>query len=54
MSQSPRTEHPFRFFDNREKYLLVVATTSEKQVIADHVGGQNRGQSALHGRPFPL
>ena len=30
-------EH-FRFFDNREKYLLFVTTTSEKQVIADRVG----------------
>lgn len=29
---------PFRFFDNREKYLLFVTTTSEKAVIAERVG----------------
>ena len=26
----PRKAEPFRFFDNREKYLLFVMTTSEK------------------------
>ena len=31
-------ERPFRFFDNREKYLLFVTTTSEKAVIAERVG----------------
>ena len=31
-------DHPFRFFDNREKYLLFVTTTSEKAVIAERVG----------------
>ncbi len=30
--------HPFRFFDNREKYLLFVNTCSEKSVIAERVG----------------
>ena len=29
---------PFRFFDNREKYLLFVTTTGEKAVTAEHVG----------------
>ena len=29
---------PFRFFDNREKYLLFVTTTSEKAVVADRIG----------------
>ena len=29
---------PFRFFDNREKYLLFVTTTSEKAVVAARVG----------------
>ena len=29
---------PFRFFDNREKYLLFVTTTSEKAVTATRVG----------------
>lgn len=28
---------PFRFFDNREKYLLFVTTCNEKQVIAERV-----------------
>ena len=31
-------DQPFRFFDNREKYLLFVTTTSEKAVTAEHVG----------------
>lgn len=31
-------DQPFRFFDNREKYLLFVTTTSEKAVIAERVG----------------
>ena len=31
-------DQPFRLFDNREKYLLFVATTSEKAVTAEHVG----------------
>ena len=35
---SSRPEAPFRFYDNREKYLLFVTTCSEKWVIADRVG----------------
>ena len=31
-------DQPFCFFDNREKYLLFVTTTSEKEVTAEHVG----------------
>jgi hypothetical protein len=31
-------DQPFRFFDNREKYLLFVTTTSEKAVMAERVG----------------
>ncbi len=31
-------ERPFRFFDNREKYLLFVTTCSEKQVTAERIG----------------
>jgi len=27
----------FRFFDSRQKYLLFVTTTNEKQIIADHL-----------------
>ena len=30
-------ERHFRFYDNREKYLLFVSTCSEKQVIAERV-----------------
>ena len=29
---------PFRFFDNREKYLMFVTTCGEKQVIAERIG----------------
>ena len=29
---------PFRFFDNREKYLLFVTTCSEKSAIAERIG----------------
>ena len=32
------TDQTFRFFDNREKYLLFVTTTSEKAVTAERVG----------------
>ena len=28
-------EHTFRFYDNRQKYLMFVNTTTEKQIIAD-------------------
>jgi hypothetical protein len=35
---SPGGERNFRFFDNRQKYLLFVNTCSEKWVIADRVG----------------
>ena len=38
----------FRFFDNREKYLLFVTTCSEKWVVADRVGMEFR-----HLRPTP-
>ena len=31
---------PFRFFDNREKYLLFVTTTSEKAVVAARIGNE--------------
>ena len=40
--QPPQPAHPFRFFDNREKYLLFVTTTSEKQAIAERVGKELR------------
>lgn len=31
-------DEPFRFFDNREKYLMFVTTTSEKAVVSAQVG----------------
>ena len=31
-------DEPFRFFDNREKYLLFVTTTSEKPMVAARIG----------------
>ena len=37
MDHPADTQH-FRFFDNREKYLLFVITCSEKWVIAERVG----------------
>ena len=36
-SNAPHAGPPFRFFDNREKYLLFVTTCNEKQVIAERV-----------------
>ena len=36
-------ERHFRFYDNREKYLLFVSTCSEKQVIAGRVAMEVRG-----------
>lgn len=38
MASKIETPEHFRFFDNREKYLLFVTTTSEKWVVAEHVG----------------
>jgi hypothetical protein len=37
MTEAPNAE-PFRFFDNREKYLLFVMTTSEKAEVAARIG----------------
>jgi len=45
---SDRTTRPFRFFDNREKYLLFVTTCSEKWVIAERVGMELK-----HLQPVP-
>src|SRR6201991_2090542 len=41
----------FRFFENRQKYLLFVHTCSEKRVIADRVALE---LSSLHPRPPAL
>ena len=35
-------ERPFRFFDNREKYLLFVTTCGEKWAIGERVGNELR------------
>jgi hypothetical protein len=35
LRSAPRPEHNFRFYDNRQKYLMFVNTTTEKQIIAD-------------------
>ena len=54
-------DQPFRFFDNREKYLLFVTTTSEKAVTAEHVGREfdwikpkpvTKNVSQRHGGPW--
>ena len=50
MSEGNRDE-PFRFFDNREKYLLFVTTTSEKPMVAARIG---REIEYLHPKPPAL
>jgi hypothetical protein len=42
---------PFRFFDNREKYLMFVTTTSEKAVVSQRVGKE---LAMLHPTPPAL
>jgi hypothetical protein len=37
-SHAAANSEPFRFFDNREKYLLFVMTTSEKAEVAARIG----------------
>ena len=37
-SEKSNDDQPFRFYDNREKYLLFVTTTSEKSVVARRIG----------------
>jgi len=54
MPLSPPTAqaaHNFRFYDNRQKYLLFVTTCSEKQVVAQRVGME---LSNIHPRPPAL
>src|SRR5271163_4958113 len=43
--------HNFRFYDNRQKYLLFVTTCSEKQVISQRVGLE---LANIHPRPPAL
>src|ERR1700683_5013361 len=44
----PTGERNFRFYDNRQKYLLFVTTCSEKWVIAQRVGME---LANIHPRP---
>ena len=44
-------QRSFRFFDNRQKYLLFVNTCSEKQVVADRVSQE---LANIHPRPPAL
>ena len=37
-NNSISTQKNFRFFDNRQKYLLFVSTCSEKEIISKRVG----------------
>ncbi len=46
--QSDINKRPFRFFDNREKYLMFVTTCGEKWAIAEQVG-----EEIGHIRPRP-
>jgi hypothetical protein len=48
---TPEAAHNFRFYDNRQKYLLFVTTCSEKQVIARRVGLE---LANVHPRPPAL
>jgi hypothetical protein len=38
--RQPGEASSFRFYDNREKYLLFVTTCSEKSAIAERVGAE--------------
>ena len=40
MATKSSDDQPFRFFDNREKYLLFVTTCSEKWAIGQRVGAE--------------
>lgn len=44
----PAEKHAFRFYDNRQKYLMFVNTCSEKWKVAERVG-----QELQHIRPRP-
>ncbi|MGE0502090.1 MAG: hypothetical protein AB7I79_15110 [Rhizobiaceae bacterium] len=41
-------EHNFRFYDNRQKYLMFVNTCSEKRMIAERIA---RELASIHPRP---
>jgi len=50
-SSEAEGQRNFRFFDNRQKYLLFVNTCSEKQVVADRVSQE---LTNIHPRPPAL
>ena len=51
MAESARQKLPFRFYDNREKYLMFVTTCSEKWEVATRISA---GAAALTPRPPAL
>ncbi len=51
VSSEAEGQRNFRFFDNRQKYLLFVNTCSEKQVVADRVSQE---LTNIHPRPPAL
>ncbi len=36
-ASSPAPDRPFRFYDNRQKYLMFVTTTAEKWAVVEHI-----------------
>jgi SAM-dependent methyltransferase len=48
LAADPAVERDFRFYDNRQKYLLFVNTCSEKWVVAQRVGME---LANIHPRP---
>jgi predicted Rdx family selenoprotein len=51
LASEDESQRNFRFFDNRQKYLLFVNTCSEKQVVADRVSQE---LTNIHPRPPAL
>jgi hypothetical protein len=51
LDAATNSTEPFRFYDNREKYLLFVTTTSEKAEVATRIG---RELTELEPRPPAL
>lgn len=51
LASGDESQRNFRFFDNRQKYLLFVNTCSEKQVVADRVSQE---LTNIHPRPPAL
>ena len=51
ISPQPTASHNFRFFDNRQKYLLFVTTCGEKEVVA---AARRLELAHIHPRPPAL